>query len=296
MRRGLETALAVLRDIEAAGRRRRHGRQHGDRGAARRRRGAAAQGKPRRPLPRRLSRADPGARQAQHRHARRPRPISRRAARKAAERKRLDCRAASVSSAAVDVAPFAASHRQGRERGAWPRIWAPPATSRRTPPSPRTARASALFVDPQARRHRRPRRGEGGLPCARRERRLRGRLCATAMPSPANATVARVAGSARALLSAERVALNFLCRMSGIATLTRTLRGRGARHPRAHRRHAQDDAAPARLREIRRALRRRRQSPHRPLRRDPDQGQPHRRRGRHHARRSRPRARAPVTW
>jgi nicotinate-nucleotide pyrophosphorylase (carboxylating) len=37
----------------------------------------------------------------------------------------------------------------------------------------------------------------------------------------AGAVVARVAGSARALLSAERVALNFLCRMCGIATLTR---------------------------------------------------------------------------
>lgn len=35
------------------------------------------------------------------------------------------------------------------------------------------------------------------------------------------AVVARVAGPARALLSAERVALNFLCHMSGIATLTR---------------------------------------------------------------------------
>lgn len=34
-------------------------------------------------------------------------------------------------------------------------------------------------------------------------------------------TVARVTGNARALLSAERVALNFLGRMSGIATLTR---------------------------------------------------------------------------
>ena len=33
--------------------------------------------------------------------------------------------------------------------------------------------------------------------------------------------VARVEGSARALLTAERVALNFLCHMSGIATLTR---------------------------------------------------------------------------
>lgn len=37
----------------------------------------------------------------------------------------------------------------------------------------------------------------------------------------AGAVVARVAGPARALLTAERVALNFLCHMSGIATLTR---------------------------------------------------------------------------
>ncbi len=36
------------------------------------------------------------------------------------------------------------------------------------------------------------------------------------------AALARVEGSARALLSAERVALNFMGRMSGIATLTRT--------------------------------------------------------------------------
>jgi nicotinate-nucleotide pyrophosphorylase (carboxylating) len=37
----------------------------------------------------------------------------------------------------------------------------------------------------------------------------------------ASAVVARMEGNARAMLSAERVALNFLCRMSGIATLTR---------------------------------------------------------------------------
>jgi nicotinate-nucleotide pyrophosphorylase (carboxylating) len=37
----------------------------------------------------------------------------------------------------------------------------------------------------------------------------------------AGAVVARVKGPARALLTAERVALNFLCHMSGIATLTR---------------------------------------------------------------------------
>jgi nicotinate-nucleotide pyrophosphorylase (carboxylating) len=39
--------------------------------------------------------------------------------------------------------------------------------------------------------------------------------------APARAIIAHVAGDARALLSAERVALNFLGRMSGIATLTR---------------------------------------------------------------------------
>lgn len=38
---------------------------------------------------------------------------------------------------------------------------------------------------------------------------------------PGGSVLARVAGNARALLTAERVALNFLGRMSGIATLTR---------------------------------------------------------------------------
>jgi nicotinate-nucleotide pyrophosphorylase (carboxylating) len=37
----------------------------------------------------------------------------------------------------------------------------------------------------------------------------------------ARTPVARVVGNARAILSAERVALNYVCRMSGIATLTR---------------------------------------------------------------------------
>jgi nicotinate-nucleotide pyrophosphorylase (carboxylating) len=40
---------------------------------------------------------------------------------------------------------------------------------------------------------------------------------------PANTTLAEVRGSARALLTAERVALNFLGRLSGIATATRRL-------------------------------------------------------------------------
>ena len=40
--------------------------------------------------------------------------------------------------------------------------------------------------------------------------------------APGRSPLARVAGKARALLSAERVALNFVGRMSGIATLTRS--------------------------------------------------------------------------
>lgn len=38
---------------------------------------------------------------------------------------------------------------------------------------------------------------------------------------PATASIARISGNARALLTGERVALNFMGRMSGIATLTR---------------------------------------------------------------------------
>ena len=48
----------------------------------------------------------------------------------------------------------------------------------------------------------------------------------------AGATILRVTGSARAILSAERVALNFVQRLSGVATLTRhyvdAVRGTGA--------------------------------------------------------------------
>ena len=36
-------------------------------------------------------------------------------------------------------------------------------------------------------------------------------------------TVARICGRARPVLAAERTALNFLCRMSGVATATRAL-------------------------------------------------------------------------
>jgi nicotinate-nucleotide pyrophosphorylase (carboxylating) len=46
-------------------------------------------------------------------------------------------------------------------------------------------------------------------------------LIADGERAPAKVVVARVSGKARALLTAERVALNFLGRLSGIATLTR---------------------------------------------------------------------------
>ena len=46
-------------------------------------------------------------------------------------------------------------------------------------------------------------------------------LIADGADAPAGATLARIEGEARALLSAERVALNLLGRLSGVATLTR---------------------------------------------------------------------------
>jgi nicotinate-nucleotide pyrophosphorylase (carboxylating) len=62
------------------------------------------------------------------------------------------------------------------------------------------AEAAFLLLDPQARLEIRVGDGER---------------------APVNAVVARVTGKARALLAAERVALNFVGRMSGIATITR---------------------------------------------------------------------------
>jgi excinuclease ABC subunit B len=84
----------------------------------------------------------------------------------------------------------------------------------------------------------------------------------------------------RAILGAERVALNFLQRLSGIATLTARYVAADRRHRCGHLRHAQDDAAVARAGKVRRALRRWHEPPG-PARRDAArQGEPHRRRGR----------------
>ena len=91
------------------------------------------------------------------------------------------------------------------------------------------------------------------------------------------ATLARVAGPARGILRAERVGLNLLQRMSGIATLTARVRRRGRGHRRAHRRHAQDHAGTAQPRAAGGARRRRAQPPPVALRRGHGEGQPPRR-------------------
>ncbi len=88
--------------------------------------------------------------------------------------------------------------------------------------------------------------------------------------------LATVRGPVRDLLTAERTALNLLGHLSGIATLTQrwveAVRGTGAADPR----HPQDDARSARAREVRRALRRRREPPDVAVGRRARQGQPRR--------------------
>ena len=88
--------------------------------------------------------------------------------------------------------------------------------------------------------------------------------------------VLTISGPARAVLAGERTALNFVGRLSGIATLTSRLCAPYRRHQITDLLHPQDHAGPARAGEIRGALRRRLQSPLRARRCDPDQGQPHR--------------------
>ena len=92
----------------------------------------------------------------------------------------------------------------------------------------------------------------------------------------AGVQVLTISGPARAVLTGERTALNFVGRLSGVATLTADYVAPYRRHQDAHLLHPQDHAGPARAGEIRGALRRRLQSPLRARRCDPDQGQPHR--------------------
>ena len=76
----------------------------------------------------------------------------------------------------------------------------------------------------------------------------------------AGTAIARLSGKTRAILSAERVALNLVQRLSGVATATHHFRRGGGRHGRENRLHPEDNARPARLRKIRGAGGRRLQS------------------------------------
>ena len=76
--------------------------------------------------------------------------------------------------------------------------------------------------------------------------------------------VATLAGPAAGILTAERTALNFLGRMSGIATLTARYVHGGRGHGREDPRHAQDHAGHARARQGGGGRRRRGEPPHGP--------------------------------
>ena len=151
---------------------------------------------------------------------------------------------------------------------------------------PEDATATARRCSPKARRHRRAGCGRARLSAAGPECPLAAARCRRRAIGNTPTPIAQVSGNARALLTAERVALNFLQRLSGVATLTARMSPR-RRDRRAHRRHAQDDAWPARPGKVRRACRRRHQPPPRPVRLRTDQGQPYSGRRRHRARRRR---------
>ncbi len=112
----------------------------------------------------------------------------------------------------------------------------------------------------------------------------------------APADVALAEGSARALLAAERTALNFLGHLSGIATLTaryvEAVAGTGATI--LDTRKTTPGHASTRKGGGRRG--RRHQPPHGPSRRDPDQGEPRRDRRRRRAPRCAPPARRSRGW
>ena len=173
--------------------------------------------------------------------------------------------------------PLAARDRRGRARARSTRISAAPATSPRSRRCRKATRGARRHGRAQGRRDRRPAAGVATLAKARRPT---SRSTAHARDGDTVArpdTLLTIAGPARAMLAAERTALNFVGRLSGIATLDRATTSRRIAGTKARDLlHAQDHAGPARAGEIRGALRRRLQPPLRARRRDPDQGQPHR--------------------
>ena len=152
---------------------------------------------------------------------------------------------------------------------------------------PRRPDRDRVVRRPRGGRARRHRARRGDLPAGRRPDRGRSGSFATATRSSAGAEIGEVSGSLRSILTGERVALNFLCHCSGVATLDAPLRARRARQG-AHPRHAQDAARPARGAARGGARRRRLQPPRLAVDRGADQGQPPRRARAHQGRRARP--------
>ena len=95
------------------------------------------------------------------------------------------------------------------------------------------ARARAGADHPEAARgDLRPAPGGAGLRAARPRRRDRPARCRRGSGASTGEAVLRLRGSARALLTGERTALNFLAHLSGVATRRRTGRARARRAPR----------------------------------------------------------------
>ena len=88
------------------------------------------------------------------------------------------------------------------------------------------------------------------------------RLVCDGQPVAAGTELMRLEGTGRAMLTAERSALNTVQHLSGIATMTRAYVDAIAGHRRNPARHAQDDTGPARSGEIRDPDGRRAESSH----------------------------------
>ena len=82
-------------------------------------------------------------------------------------------------------------------------------------------RGRGIILVKSAVRARRPRRGGRGLPAARSRGAHHAQRIATAIAAEPGDGRRRGRGAAASMLTAERTALNFLQRLSGIATLTR---------------------------------------------------------------------------
>ncbi len=97
----------------------------------------------------------------------------------------------------------------------------------------------------------------------------RAALCRGRRAGGVETPVARIAGAAAAILTGERVVLNLLQHLSGVATLTRRFVDAVAGTASRHRRHAEDDPGPPPAREVRGRHGRRREPSLRPRRRHP---------------------------